>query len=98
MMQCGMDIRCLLGHEGASSTLNAGIVFSECARCHRAVVRRPGGRWYPLPKGFRIAWKKEGAHAVSADRILRIARREAPVLHKLVRRKRSVMEAYFMND
>jgi hypothetical protein len=90
-----MDIRCLLGHEGASPTFNAGIVFSECARCRSEVIRRPGGRWYPLPKGFRVAWKKDGAHAISADRILGVARRQAPVLHKLVRRKRQAMYAYF---
>ena len=54
-----MNLRCIMaGHRAAPGEVrNQGFGFSRCGRCRRDMVRS-GRRWRPVPKGFRVAWKK----------------------------------------
>ena len=36
---------------------NDGFYFSRCVNCRRDILRR-GGRWRPVPQGYRVVWKK----------------------------------------
>jgi hypothetical protein len=92
-----MMFRCFFGHErGVGASFNDGVIFAECEACGTPIVRRPSGRWYPLPKGYRVAWKPEGEHALSARELLAKARREAPLLHRRRTRRRDPMAAYYL--
>jgi CheY-like chemotaxis protein len=45
------------GHApGPEQIENDGIAFGRCRRCGTDLIRR-SGRWQPVPKGFRVAWR-----------------------------------------
>jgi len=52
-MLCGLGFH----SAGKKAVWNAGVGFSTCAHCGREIVRRPGRRWEPVPRGYRVVWK-----------------------------------------
>lgn len=50
---------CRLGmHEpGRGPVWNDGYFFGFCERCACDLIRRPRGKWKPVPRGYQVAWK-----------------------------------------
>ncbi|HZF42222.1 MAG TPA: hypothetical protein VEZ48_02300 [Sphingomonadaceae bacterium] len=49
---------CMLRHlAGEKSIWNEGLFFSTCQHCGRDLVRPLSGKWTPVPKGLRVAWR-----------------------------------------
>ena len=57
-----MRISCVLGrHEaGDHRVRNRGMTFACCDGCGRELVRSRKA-WRPVPKGFRVVWRRAGA-------------------------------------
>ena len=60
-----MGLRCLFGHDAAEGMFVFGLIVGACSRCARTIIKRPGGRWYPLPKGYIVPSEASGAHPAS---------------------------------
>lgn len=57
-----MRLSCILGrHQAAPNAVtNQGFAFSRCRRCRRDMVRSHRD-WKPVPKGFRVVWRRADA-------------------------------------
>ena len=91
-----VTMRCLFGHDGEDGIYNAGLIVARCRRCGCDVIRARGGRWYSLPHNYVVRWRAVGRHAAPAWDILRRARHQAPLLHRLrgQRRRRWIWSNY----
>lgn len=87
-------LRCLLGHRGGPGTKVGDVVFAECSRCGGPVIRALRGRWYTRPKQPG-SFTPDEVGPVGAERLIRQARAEAPLLHRIRRRRVRAMDAYF---
>jgi hypothetical protein len=65
------------GHRPASpEVFNEGLFFSTCAGCSSDIIRQKGGRWYPVPLGYRVAWSADGKHTIAPHRAIFLAHEE----------------------
>ena len=67
-----MRLSCVLGRHkaGAHRVRNRGMTFACCSGCGRDIVRSRKA-WRPVPKGFRVVWRRAGApEAQSAAQLL----------------------------
>lgn len=64
-----MGMRCIAGRHTAApgGVRNQGFDFSRCRRCGRDMVRT-SSRWRPVPRGFRVVWKRGPDQAVLSAR------------------------------
>jgi hypothetical protein len=92
-----MRFQCLFGHYSSSGRYGEGLSSGPCDACGRLLVRRLGGRWYEMPRGYTLDWSTSGQHAISPNDLLRIARRKTPTLHRL-RRRPYRFGGYFSDD
>lgn len=49
---------CMMRHSASEKSIwNEGLFFSTCHHCGRDLVRPLTGKWTPVPKGLRVAWR-----------------------------------------
>ena len=42
---------------GPANVWNEGYFFSSCSQCARDLIRRPQGKWRPVPRRYKVVWK-----------------------------------------
>lgn len=55
-----MKLLCKLGlHKPMFSNVwNEGHYFTACKRCGITMIRKPHGRWKPVPDNLRVVWRE----------------------------------------
>lgn len=92
-----MNLRCVFGHDSTSGRYGNGLSSGPCDACGRLLIRRPGGRWYAMPREYTLDRSPSGRHAISPNALLRIARKRSFVLQRFRRRDNS-FGGYFSSD
>jgi hypothetical protein len=64
-----MGVMCgVAGHAARNAGLwNEGYFFGKCRRCGQDLIRTDGG-WFPVPRGYQVAWRSGiHRHAIASD-------------------------------
>jgi hypothetical protein len=66
----------VIGHRDGPEVWNEGRYFSTCRRCGADLIRQEHGVPYPVPRGFKVAWKAEGRHSLHWSKAISLARQQ----------------------